>query len=61
MKKQNYNIANDLSLLCAIYPNDADLGFKIRTHYGKRKKKETKEDQKKDDKKNIYQTNDRHT
>ena len=47
MKNQNYNIANELNLLCAIYPNDADLGFKIRTHYGKEKKKETKEDQKK--------------
>ena len=44
MKNKNYNIANEIAIYCEIYPNDADLGFKIRTHYGKRKKKETKED-----------------
>ena len=44
MNDENYKIANDIAFMCAIYPNDADLGFKIRTHYGKRKKKETKKD-----------------
>ena len=40
MNNENYKIANDLSLLCAIHPNDADLGKEIRLHYGKRKKYE---------------------
>jgi hypothetical protein len=31
--KTESEIANYISLLCAIHPNDADLGAQIRKHY----------------------------
>ena len=63
MNNENYKIANDIAFMCAIYPNNQELGREIRMHYGKSIKyeKEVKKDQKNNDKKNIYQTNDRHT
>ena len=42
MKNKNYNIANEIALYCEIYPNDQELGKRIRVHYGKKKKTKNK-------------------
>jgi len=46
MNNENYKIANEIAFMCAIYPNNQELGREIRMHYGKSIKyeKEVKKD-----------------